>query len=251
MDYGHGPPGKNAVSQFMYFVPLISPGPSTIFTNASNTQCARVLSSLCETNGQKFLATCEFEFTGKGSLQNVFDFTEHLHNREKDLHAGIVLKHQLGAINVVGDGNGELKVEGTFADGQAIVNKVSIHFAGHNHASPVTVSLCDFAYRDGAVHVDNEMVARVDTLVFQRSAGPPKMEVVLASLKPKDAGDGVWQNFVGGLKGMTANLFLPPLDIETEGQATMFDFGRALALKRPAFTFPFATRLKGIKVAAP
>jgi hypothetical protein len=251
LDYGHGQPQKNLVSKFMYFVPLISPGPSTIFTNTSNTQCARVLSFCSQTNGATFLATCEFEFTGDGSLQNIFDPTQHLHRHEKDLQAGIILKHQLGAINVVGDGDGSVEVEGTLTGGQPTVNKVSIRFAGHSRVSPVTVSLQDFAYRNGAIRTENEMVARVEALVFQRTAGPPKMEVVLASLKAKDAGDSLWQNFVGSLKGATANLFLPPLEIEAEGQATMFDFGRALALKKPAFTFPFATRLQGIMAAAP
>src|ERR1017187_8916147 len=72
-DYGNGQPLDNPLSKFMYFVPLISPEPVSVFTNAGNTQCARVLSLDCRTNGQTFSATCEFEFTGAGSQQNVFD----------------------------------------------------------------------------------------------------------------------------------------------------------------------------------
>jgi len=34
------------------------------------------------------------------------------------------------------------------------------------------------------------------------------MEVTLASVKSKDAGDSLWQNFVGDLKGAAVNLFL-------------------------------------------
>jgi hypothetical protein len=101
-------------------------------------------------------------------------------------------------------------------------------------------------YRNGHAQTENDMVARVNSLVFQRGAGSPMMEVLLASLKPKDAGESRWQNFVGDLKGATVNLFLPPLKIEAEGQQTMLDFGRALASQNPAFTFPLATRLKGI-----
>ncbi|HZI33526.1 MAG TPA: hypothetical protein VFF11_14395, partial [Candidatus Binatia bacterium] len=139
LDYGHGQPLENSVCKFMYFVPLISPGPSTIFTNVGNSQCARVLSFCCRTNGGTFLATCEFEFTGDGSLQNIFDPTEHLHNHEKELKTGVVLKHQLGAINVNGDGKGSVVVEGIFTNGAPSVNKVSIHFNGHGQSSPVSV----------------------------------------------------------------------------------------------------------------
>src|SRR5258708_31027669 len=70
LDYGRGEARSNPVSMFMYFVPLISPEPVSVFTNASNTQCARVLSFDCRTNGRSFSATCEFEFTGTGSQQN-------------------------------------------------------------------------------------------------------------------------------------------------------------------------------------
>ncbi|HEY2328754.1 MAG TPA: hypothetical protein VGI63_02950, partial [Verrucomicrobiae bacterium] len=81
-------------------------------------------------------------------------------------------------------------------------------------------------------------------LTFERKPGTPKMEVSLDSIKRKDAGDNLWQNFWGGLKGVTANLFLPPLTIEREGQQAMLKFGFALATENPEFTFPFATRLK-------
>jgi hypothetical protein len=99
--------------------------------------------------------------------------------------------------------------------------------------------------------IENEIVARVNTLTFRRQAGPPKMEVTLASIKWKDADDGLWQNFLGGLKGVTANLFLPPLTVEAEGHQAMLDFGRALALEKASFTFPYAERLKTNPAQAP
>ena len=77
------------------------------------------------------------------------------------------------------------------------------------------------------------------------------MEVTLASLKGKDAGNGLWQNFVGSVKGATVNLFLPPLTVEPEGQRAMLSFGLALATEQSAFTFPFATRLKSTALTAP
>jgi hypothetical protein len=125
-----------------------------------------------------------------------------------------------------------------------VINLVQLRFNRHGHASPVTINLQDIAYRNGAMQAENEMVARVNILIFRRVAGTPKMEVVLASLKPKAAGDGLWQNFVGSLKGATVNLFLPPLKVETEGQQAMLDFGLALATEKSDFTFPVATRLK-------
>src|ERR1700744_4117704 len=42
LDYGRGEPIKNATTKFMYFVPLISPEPVSVFTNAGNTHCTRV-----------------------------------------------------------------------------------------------------------------------------------------------------------------------------------------------------------------
>jgi len=251
LDYGHGEPQDNPITRFMYFVPLISPEPVSVFTNAGNTQCARVSSLTCHTNGQAFSATCEFEFTGTGSQQNVFDHTNHIQKHMKELVAGGSMKHQLGSINVAGAGSGSIEMEGTLTNGRPVVSLVQMCFNSHGHASPVTINLMDFVYRDGSVQTANEMVARVNALTFQRTTGTPKMEVTIASLKRKGAGNGLWQNFMGSLKGATVNLFLPPLTAEPEGQSAMLDFGLALVTEKPAFTFPFAARLKGTSLAPP
>lgn len=250
-DYGQGKPHDNAVSQFMYFVPLISPEPVSVFTNVGNTQCARVVSYDYHMNGPIFSCTCEFEFTGSGSQQNVFDHTHKVQQHEKDLQAGTILKHQLGAINVEGTGSGSVEIEGTLSNGLHVVNMVQLRFNRRSRVSPVTIDLHDLAYRGGAVQMQNEMLARVSTLTFRRTSGTPKMEVTLASLKRKDAGAGLWQSFVGGIKGATANLFLPPLKVEPEGQQAMLDFGLALVTKKSDFAFPAATRLKGSAAAKP
>ncbi len=244
-DYGQGTPHDNAISQFMYFVPLISPEPVSVFTNVGNTQCARVISLERRTNGTTFSATCEFEFTGTGSQQNVFDYSEKIQRRKKEIQEGEPLKHQLKAINVSGTGSGSVEIEGTLSNGLPTINTVQLKFNRNGHASPVTIDLHDLAYRDEAIRSENEMQARVNSLTFHRTSGSPKMEVTLASIKRKDAGDGLWQSFIGGLKGATANLFLPPLKVEPEGQQAMLDFGLALATKKPDFTFPVAKRLKG------
>ena len=251
LDYGQGEAHSNPVSRFMYFVPLISPELVSVFTNAGNTQCARVLSYDCRTNGPSFSVTCEFEFTGSGSQQNIFDHAHNIQKHQAELQAGGLLKRQLGSINVTSIGSGSVEIAGMFTNGQRVVNQVQMRFNRHGHASPVTINLEDITCRNGAVQVQNEMVARVNALTFRRTAGTPKMEVTLATLKRKDASDGLWSNLVGSLKGATVNLFLPPLTVEPEGQQAMLDFGLALATEKSTFTFPPATRLKGTALAAP
>src|SRR6266568_451377 len=85
LGYGDGKPLDNPLSKFMYFVPLISPDPISVSTNAGNTQCARVISSSRQTNGASFHATCEFEFIGEGLQQNVFDHADCIRKHEKEL----------------------------------------------------------------------------------------------------------------------------------------------------------------------
>jgi hypothetical protein len=242
-DYDAGKPLDNPLSQFMYFVPLISPEHVSLSTNAGNTQYARVVSCRCRTNGAVFHAECEFNFVGDGLQRNVFDHTVIVQRRQRELKSGKTLAHQLTAISVQGGGCGSIEVDGTLTNGQPIVTEMRIRFNGHGHASPVSVDLQDIVLRDGALHYENEMVARVNTLTFRQRCDPPKMEVTLASVKRKDAGDTLWQNFVGDIKGEAANLLLPPLTITVDGHQTMLDFGLALAMQKATFTFPFAARL--------
>jgi len=243
-DYGAGKPAPNPLGYFMYFVPLISPEQVSVVTNASNTQCARVISCLCHTNGAAFHAVCEFDFLGDGLQRSVFDHASIIQRRTKELQAGKPLAHQLAAISVQGAGSGSLEIDGTLANGRPAIAEMRLRFNSRGHPSPVSVDLHDITLRNGAIYYENETVARVNTLTFRQKAGPPKMEVSLASVKRADAGNSHWQNFVGGLKGAAANFLLPPLSITTNGQQAMMDFGLALALARPAFTFPFAERLQ-------
>jgi hypothetical protein len=180
----------------------------------------------------------------------VFDLTEHLHNRESKLKDGDTVKHQLAAINVSGPGHGSVVVEGALGTNAPTVRQVVIRFDRDGLPSPVTVDLIDYIWHDGKFSPDNERVACVNSLTFQRSEGSPKMEVTLGSIKAKNAKSNLWRNFWGGLKAVTANLFLPPLKITDEGQQTMLDFGQALATEQPAFTFPHASRLKAMLPAS-
>src|ERR1017187_8112438 len=249
-DYGHGQPLDNPLGKFMYFVPLISPEEVSVFTNAGNSQCARVVSFHCRTNGGFFRTACEFDFYGQGLQRNVFDHASVIHRREKELKSGKPLARQLSAINVQGAGSGSIEIDGTLTNGLRIVTEVRLRFNSRGHASPVSISLQDVCLHDDEIYFENESGARVNTLTFPRQAGPPKMEVTLASIKRKDAANSLWQNFVGGLKGAAANLLLPPLTVTADGHRAMLDFGLALALQQPTFTFPLATRLKDVATTA-
>lgn len=242
-DYGAGEPMTNPLGHFMYFVPLVSPEQVCFLTNAGNTQCARVVSFQSRTNGAAFHTMCEFDFVGQGLQRNVFDHTFILKRRDQDLKSGKALLHQLDSINVEGAGSGSVEIDGALTNGQPVIREMRLRFNSHGRASPVSVDLQDIVLRNGAPYYENETVARVNTLTFRQKTGPPKMEVGLASVKRAGAGNGLWQNFVGGLKGAAANFLLPPLNITTNGQQAMMEFGLALAQARPEFTFPLAARL--------
>lgn len=244
LDYGRGRPLENPTTKFMYFVPLISPEPVFVVTNAGSTHFTRVTSSVCRISGGTFLATCEFEFGGRGFLRNVLDHTDLIRRHQKELRAGEWLRKQLGSIDVEGQGSGKIEIEGTVTNGFRSVNEVRLRFNNHGNPSPVSITLQDIGYLDGAVHFENESVVKVNTLIFRRTSTAPTMLLTVASVKPKDAGDTTWQNFVGHVKGIIANQVIPPVPVDPTGHQAMLDFGLALADENPTFTFPFAVRLK-------
>ena len=234
----------NPVAEFMYFVPLISPEPVSIIKSPGNTQRARMVSAKRSFTAKSFLVTCEFEFVGEGNQQNIFDHTEKVRRHEQELKEGGSLDHQLGSINVEGAGNVSIEVEGTMTGRVPTVTEVRLRFNGRGRPSSVTIGLHDIGYSDGAVRLLNESVARVNTLTFRRKPGPAKMDITVASVKRKDAGDTFWQNLVGDLKGTTVNLFLKPIAVEPAGNEAMLNFGLALVSEATAFTFPRARNLK-------
>jgi hypothetical protein len=244
LDYGQGMSQTNLITQFMYFVPLISPEKVSMQTSPGNSQGARLLSIHCRTNKTTFITRCDFEFVGSGSLQNIFDHAELVRRHLEALQSGETLTKQLGAINVTGTGRCTVEISGTWTNGARGVNKVQLRFDAHGKTSPVTIHLQDLSFHEGRMRVENELIARINSLTFRRVAGTPRMEVALDSIKRKDAGNSLWQNLLGGIKGSVANLFIPPLKIEAEGQQAMLDFGHALATQKTEFTFPLATRLK-------
>jgi hypothetical protein len=228
----------------MYFVPLISLEPVSVVKSPGNTQRARMVSATRSFTARSFLVTCEFEFAGEGNQQNVFDHTDKIRRHERELKEGGSLDHQLGSINVEGAGSVIIEVEGTVTGLDPTVAEVRLRFNGRGRPSLVTIGLHDIGYFGGAFRLRNETVVRVNTLIFRRKPGPTKMEITVASVKRKDAGDRFWQNLMGGLKATTANLFLKPIAVEPAGNEAMLNFGLALASQAPAFTFPRARNLK-------
>ena len=70
------------------------------------------------------------------------------------------------------------------------------------------------------------------------------MEVTLGTVSKKGAGKNLWTSIRDGVTTVAANLFVPPLTVEATGHRSMLEFGGALALGEPTFTFPRARNLK-------
>lgn len=246
LDYGRGQT-DNPLAGFMYFVALISPEPVSMQVSPGNNQRARVVSANRQAKGNQFVVTCQFEFVGEGCQRNVFDHSEMVRRHERELKAGRSLGEQLSSISVAGSGSGVIEVEGTTANGGVpVVNEVRLRFNGRGHASPVSIGLQEIAFQNGEFKARKEMVARVNTLTFKRQTGSPKMDVTVASVKPKDAGTGFWQNLKGSVLASAANLLIKPVAVEPTGHKAMLDFGLALASTSPAFTFPPAHNLRSV-----
>ncbi|MEI9962504.1 MAG: hypothetical protein WDM76_15710 [Limisphaerales bacterium] len=75
LDYGRSEPRSNAINQFMYFVPLISPEKVSVLTNIDNTQCARVMSFSSRTNGLAFFGDVRVRFDRRRFRAKIFSIT--------------------------------------------------------------------------------------------------------------------------------------------------------------------------------
>jgi hypothetical protein len=244
LDFGRDQSPGNPLASFMYFVPLISPEPVSSITSPGSTQAARVLSAKRKSTSHSFVVTCEFEFTGAGSHQSIFDLEPIIRRHERQLKSGGTTGRRLNSITVDGPGSGVIEVEGTISNNVEIVSEVRLRFNAHGKTSPVSIGLCEVRYNDGEFRHVNEIVARVNALTFRRKPGPPKMEVTVASVKNKGAGNGLWQNLKGRVKGLAVNLLIDPLTVQAVGHRAMFDFGHALVSGAATFTFPHATNLQ-------
>jgi hypothetical protein len=243
---GHGAEqaAPNPVGDFMYFVPLISIQPVSSLTSPGCTQSVRILSTKRRVASHSFVVTCEAELTGDGWQRSIFDLTSSIRRHENQLQNGGSLIRQLKSIDVQGAGAITMEVEGIFSNGLATVREVRLRFNAHGHASPIWIDLCEIRRLNGEAQPANEITARVNTLTFRRQPGPPTMEVSLASVKHKEAGNGFWQNLKGRLAGAAVNMFIDPLTVEAAGHKAMLDFGVALVSDAPTFTFPRARNLQ-------
>jgi hypothetical protein len=226
----------------MYFVPLISPEPVSSLTSPGSTQVARVFSAKRKSTPNSFVVTCEFEFSGSGSQQSILDLEPNIRRHKRKLEAGGSTGRQLSTITVGGPGSGVVEVEGTISNSVETVNEVRLRFNAHGKTSPIAIEICDVRYQEGELRHVDEIIARVNSLTFNRKTGRPRMEVSVASVKKKNAGNSLWQNFKGSVVGMAVNLFIPPLTVEAVGHQAMLDFGRALASGAGSFTFPCARK---------
>ncbi|HWD21039.1 MAG TPA: hypothetical protein VHB20_17360 [Verrucomicrobiae bacterium] len=240
---GNGVSDRNPVSDFMYFVPLISVQPLASVTSRGSTQEAHMVGVAHRTSGSGFVTTCDFEFDGRGLQESLVDIGLQIHKRERELKAGGSMQRQLKSIVVNGGGAISVEVEGVMSNGVRVVTEVRLRFNARGGKSPVSITLCDVHWADGKFRSYNEVVATVNALTFRRTAAVPKMEVSVASIKDKDVGDSMWQNFKGTLKGAAVNLFLPPIVIEETGNHAILDFGLAVVAGEPTFTFPHAKNL--------
>jgi hypothetical protein len=244
LDDGRRGSAGNTVAEFMYFVPLISLEPVSVVRSPGNTQRTRMLSMTRSGSGESFVVSCEFEFNGEGNQRTLFDHSEKIRRHERELKQGGMLDHQLSAIDVEGAGRLRIEVEGTTSGNIPTVTEVRLRFNCAGQLSPVTIGLHDIGFSDGEMRVCNEVVARVNTLIFRRKPGPAKMDITVASVKRKGAGDNLFQNVLGGLKATAANMVLKPIAVEPAGNEAMLNFGLALVSKAPSFTFPNASNLK-------
>ena len=121
-----------------------------------------------------FLTKCEFEFSGQGSQQSLFDLTNKIRRQERKLKEGGSLRRQLSSITVEGTGSGTVEVEGTVSNGVQTVTEVRLRFNARGTASPVSIGLCDIRYVDGEFKQLKEMVAQVNTLTFRRKPDRPR-----------------------------------------------------------------------------
>ncbi|MHB9071866.1 MAG: hypothetical protein ACYC54_16010 [Sedimentisphaerales bacterium] len=234
---------QNHTPDFMYFVPLISPVLVYSETSKDNQQKSGLISCTRESTSKSFYVSGEFQMQGNGFYKNKFDTTGMIARNTQELKWGEPLKNILGYIKFEGEGFGWIEIKGKIEGEKATATEVIVHFNGRDKTSPVTVGLYSVKSVNGEYKYENrynEIVARVDTLIFNKSTSKPLMDIAISSLYAEGGTSG----FLGRIKGAVANLFIEPLEIDKLGNDTMLDFGCALFKEKETFTFPKAKNLK-------
>jgi hypothetical protein len=238
---------KNPISSFMYFVPLIAPTQVDRETSAENEQQMAIISYSRKVTSESFRVVCEFEIVGKGFHKNTFDSKGMIETHTDALEKGEVLTKKLDYIKFEGEGIGCIEVKGTMAGSAPTVTEVDLKFNARGRKSPVTIGLYDVKPKDGHYQYENrsnEVIARVNSLIFKKTQTIPRMGMKLASVSATEESAG----FFSGLTAVIANLFISPTEISKLGNETMLDFGYALLEQKPAFTFPRAENIKENKI---
>jgi hypothetical protein len=243
LDYEDQKQCDNPVSDFMYFVPMISTVLVETDGSPRNTQKARIVSSCRSSNDKEFEAVCEFMMWGRGYHENIFDIDDIIAKDIDNVPKGKPLKNIIEYIRFEGAGRGRVEVKGQKIDGIEKVTSVRIVFNHDDNLSPVTIGLYSIRPQNGQYKFENrcdEKKARVNTISFEATEDQPRMDIQIASLGGRDTKEG----FCSRVRGEIANLFIAPVRINPEGNKAMLDFGYALYKKQASFTFPKAANLK-------
>jgi hypothetical protein len=239
LDYGTSN-SENAIDDFMYFIPLISPVPVLSETNSGNKQTARVTSLTIQYRKNHFNAVCEFEIKGTGYFINKYDPESIIAKYSKNKRAKN-LKHVIDYIKVQGTGKGSIEVLGKIVDGKKIVDEVKISF-NKSSKDLLSIGLYDVNLVGNRYDYSsrfNQIVVRVNTLSFKRTSDVAKMEMGVSSVEKAENSGG----FLSSFKGILADLVMEAPEIEKKGNQAMLDFGQALLEKQQSFTFTRANNL--------
>ncbi len=233
---------KNPILDFAYFIPLISPALVDREISVNNEQQEGITSYKRTVASKSFYAAYELKMMGNGFHKNTFDPAGMIARYIGDLKKGEPLTNMLDYIKFEGEGVGLIEVKGTITGSTETVTKVDICFA-KGQKSPVTIGLYDVKPKDGEYKYENrtnEVVARVNTLTFKKTEKTPRMGIKVASISKSEGSEGFWNR----VKGLIANFFIKPLEVDKLGNDTMLDFGYTLLKQKPAFTFPKAKNIK-------
>jgi hypothetical protein len=243
LNYGKETFKKNPVLAFAYFIPLVSPVLVDREISVNNEQQEGVISYERTVTSNSFYVTCEFEILGKGFHKNTFDSAGMIARNIGNLKEGEPLTNMLDYIKFEGEGVGLIEVKGTTTGSTQTVTEVDICFNARDQKSPVTVGLYSVNPQNGQYKYENrynELIARVDTLTFRKSEKNPRMGIEIASIHKKTEDESFWST----IKGLIANFFIKPLEVDKLGNDTMLNFGYTLLKQKPAFTFPKAKNIK-------
>jgi len=237
---------KNPIASFMYFVPLIAPTFVDNISSVNNEQQVGIISHKIKVSSKSVHVICEFEVLGSGFHMNTFDPAGMIATHTDELKKGETLTNMLDYIKFDGEGFGIMEVKGRITGSTRTVTEVDMQFNAKGHKSPVTIGLYDVKPKDGEYKYENrsnEVVARVNKLIFEKTDQTPRMGIKIASITRQSKPAG----FFSSLNAAIANLFITSPKIDNCGNRTMLEFGEALVQKQPAFTFPKVENIKKSK----